>query len=173
MLHYNSMNNCTVLFALMEGGVISSFEIEHNYTPKVQEPGQYGDHWSRGRMNINQDGYFEDDTVYYSNQEQRTYTSRSGSRRNRKKGFLTQILGWIFNKISLQSIKDELRNSSNYTIPSDASFLQKIAIIFFEYVNKAIIIITDIVTLICLALCFKIIITKLNDLFNNVGFDFG
>ena len=32
LLRHNKYNNCTVLFALMHGGILASFEIEHNYT---------------------------------------------------------------------------------------------------------------------------------------------
>lgn len=52
MLQHNKYNNCTVLIALMEGGIVSSFEIEHNYSdPNTfhQQFGEqtimYGDHF--------------------------------------------------------------------------------------------------------------------------------
>ena len=45
MLQHNKYNNCTVLIALMEGGVVSSFEIEHNYSdPNTFYQQQFGEH---------------------------------------------------------------------------------------------------------------------------------
>ena len=63
MLSYNRRNNCTVLFALMEGGVVASYEIEHNYTPSAFD--SYPNFNQAMGFNADSDEYHNDETIYH------------------------------------------------------------------------------------------------------------
>ena len=43
---------------------------------------------------------------------------------------------------------------------------------FFDFMNKAVVVIADLAMLICLGLVLKLVVVRLNNMFNDFGFDF-
>ena len=43
---------------------------------------------------------------------------------------------------------------------------------FFDFMNKAVVVIADLAMLICLGLVIKLVVVRLNNMFNDFGFDF-